>query len=108
MNKDEKLKLLREVTKLDFISSYRIYRENKKAEYLRDMIAKGDPTHVYSVDYTKSNDLEYDIRMKMLMQQLYGAWKQYIIVENDGTALCDFAEWYLYNYKEKYEKGMTK
>lgn len=95
MNKAEKLRVLRDVTRLDLKSFLKVIIECKKAERLRDICEINDPTHFYSVDYTQANELEYKLRMNILRENLRKPFEHYIQIENDGALLEDFVEKYL-------------
>lgn len=111
MNKYEKLEILREETSLDLLSVFRIHRECKRAEHLRDLMAMNDHTHFYSVDYSSANELELNIRYNKLKSELVSVWKQYIRVERDGIVLDEFVDGYLerckFNRDKKMENGRT-
>ncbi len=101
MTKYEELVVLREVTKLDVISSLKVMKECLKAEERQNIMASLDPTHVYSVDYSSANELEYNLRMAALRKMLLEPWKKYISIENDGAGLEIFMERYLNEHYEK-------
>ncbi len=95
MNNNDRLKILREETKMDFISIIRVYKECKKAEYLRNMCELNDSKHTYSADYTNADELEYDIRMKILKEKLMIDWQRTLNTSNVMT-LDEFVENFLY------------
>ncbi len=95
MDKEERLKILRKVTKLDFRSFVTVYHECKKAERLRNQQYLSDSTHCYSTDYSIANELEYELRMDILRRKLSEPFIRYISVENDGATLEFFVEKYL-------------
>ena len=95
MYSNERLALLREISPLNPIDSIRVYKECKKAEKVREIMAANDSSHVYSVDYSFANMLEYQLRMKALTHKLTPAWKEYLALENDGYGLDEFVEDYI-------------
>ena len=107
MTKDERLKILREVTKLDFISSIRLFNLCKKAQNEREILAVNDPTHVYSVDYRLVDEFEYELRMQILRNNLRASYQKYISIENDGAVLEDFVEDYIARHAYILDKPKT-
>ena len=107
MTKYERLLILRKITKLDLVSSIKIYNLCKKAQSERDTLASYDSTHNYSVDYSEVNEIEYVLRMKALREQLRKPYEKYISIENDGAILEDFVEDYIARHAYLLEKGKT-
>ncbi len=102
--KYEMLLLLRKITKLNIVDFVRVRRECSKAEEVVHMLIKHDPTHTYSVDYTKAIDLEIRLRTNTLKYNLYDEWKKYISVEKDGFTLEQYALRFLNDYAENNSK----
>ena len=100
MKKYERLEILREITKLDLLSAYKLHRACRKAENLRDLMARKDPSHTFSVDYTPVNELELELRMQKLQSDLKPVFNKYEHYERDKLALCEFAEGHIERYKE--------
>jgi hypothetical protein len=107
MTEYERLLILRQITKLDLVSTIKIYNLCKKAQSERDALALCDSTHNYSVDYSAANELEYIFRMKALREKLRSAYERYISIENDGALLEDFVEDYINRHAYLLDKGKT-
>ena len=106
MDKYEMLQALQKTTKLNPIDLIRIKRANSKAENLREMLSKSDPTHCYSTDYTDAINLEIKLRLAVLKYNLYEEWKRYISVEKDGFTLEQYAFRFIEEYKNNHSKKL--
>lgn len=87
----EELTTLRDMTKLNPIEYFKVYRARKQAEQLRDVYIKYEPNDVIGTDYSVANDLEYGFRMDALCRSVEEDWKKYISIENDGYGLFEYA-----------------
>lgn len=98
MDNYETLLKLRNITKISLIDNLRIKRAIAKAERVREMLSKSDPTHCYSTDYTEVINLELRMRLNVLKYSLYDEWKKYISIERDGYTLEEYTRRFIKEY----------
>ena len=97
------LLILRENTTLDPISYLKVLREREKAMERRRLINEKEHCDI-AVDFTRSNQLEANLRFEIWKKKVSGYWLKY----RSNVDFEEFALDYLLEQKPKKQKKLIK